>query len=43
MASGTSHVVPYVGTWIEIENQVDDLNFSGVVPYVGTWIEMMML
>ena len=42
--TGNIIVVPYVGTWIEIE----DINFSlitdaDVVPYVGTWIEIQTI
>ena len=33
-------VVPYVGTWIEIGFEVQELNDKLVVPYVGTWIEI---
>ena len=33
-------VVPYVGTWIEIEMMIYTLTSCFVVPYVGTWIEM---
>ena len=36
----TIKVVPYVGTWIEIqEAKVRDSDLD-VVPYVGTWIEI---
>ena len=33
-------VVPYVGTWIEIENRENKKTIGFVVPYVGTWIEI---
>ena len=33
-------VVPYVGTWIEIEIPSVFADLLDVVPYVGTWIEM---
>ena len=33
-------VVPYVGTWIEIEVHPRGTQLLPVVPYVGTWIEM---
>ena len=36
-----SGVVPYVGTWIEIQHRFFLLAFGDVVPYVGTWIEML--
>ena len=36
-------VVPYVGTWIEIQDVNWMMIISGsVVPYVGTWIEMQI-
>ena len=34
------NVVPYVGTWIEIETPLDSWHLGDVVPYVGTWIEI---
>ena len=34
------HVVPYVGTWIEIPSVEAPTNYGLVVPYVGTWIEI---
>ncbi len=34
------HVVPYVGTWIEIALLAIAQINNSVVPYVGTWIEM---
>ena len=34
------HVVPYVGTWIEMQIRFKDFDKVCVVPYVGTWIEM---
>ena len=33
-------VVPYVGTWIEINLDADEIKSMMVVPYVGTWIEI---
>ena len=33
-------VVPYVGTWIEIDLNVLQSYGCPVVPYVGTWIEI---
>ena len=36
------HVVPYVGTWIEIASCSAFSNFPFVVPYVGTWIEIIL-
>ena len=33
-------VVPYVGTWIEIYEEMMDHLRHIVVPYVGTWIEI---
>ena len=33
-------VVPYVGTWIEIDPTLLLAVLASVVPYVGTWIEM---
>ena len=33
-------VVPYVGTWIEINFIRRRFKVSIVVPYVGTWIEI---
>ena len=34
------HVVPYVGTWIEMAYPSYMEDISSVVPYVGTWIEI---
>ena len=34
-------VVPYVGTWIEIDVIEQILAELDVVPYVGTWIEIV--
>ena len=36
-------VVPYVGTWIEMEVNGMMSTYTCVVPYVGTWIEISML
>ena len=36
----TFPVVPYVGTWIEIDLFRSNLLGCLVVPYVGTWIEI---
>ena len=36
-------VVPYVGTWIEIELRQTNGLILIVVPYVGTWIEISSL
>ena len=36
-------VVPYVGTWIEIQSIVADYIITGVVPYVGTWIKIQKM
>ena len=36
----TEEVVPYVGTWIEIELIAQGFSVWIVVPYVGTWIEI---
>ena len=33
-------VVPYVGTWIEMDSDIFDRVIHEVVPYVGTWIEI---
>ena len=33
-------VVPYVGTWIEIQRGSVLSAGAAVVPYVGTWIEI---
>ena len=33
-------VVPYVGTWIEIDTENPKSWMYAVVPYVGTWIEI---
>ena len=36
-------VVPYVGTWIEIDEVGDSCDDDSlVVPYVGTWIEIFL-
>ena len=35
-----TRVVPYVGTWIEMEVPCSGIAHSRVVPYVGTWIEI---
>ena len=35
------HVVPYVGTWIEMIVSALPPQLTIVVPYVGTWIEMV--
>ena len=35
-----AHVVPYVGTWIEMLDTSHQKSVPDVVPYVGTWIEM---
>ena len=32
-------VVPYIGTWIETDNSLNDGIEIYVVPYIGTWIE----
>ena len=37
------HVVPYVGTWIEISTWCMSITDIEVVPYVGTWIEIMFI
>ena len=34
-------VVPFVGTWIEIDTIKEAIKTAGVVPFVGTWIEML--
>ena len=34
------HVVPYVGTWIEMNMSQEAFGERLVVPYVGTWIEI---
>ena len=34
------NVVPYVGTWIEMNPSSEDHCHRWVVPYVGTWIEI---
>ena len=36
------HVVPLVGTWIEIYPAGAGKGSSGVVPLVGTWIEIFV-
>ncbi len=36
-------VVPFVGTWIEIQEAIDDADYDVVVPFVGTWIEIVGL
>ena len=36
------HVVPYVGTWIEIRIPSFSACPHPVVPYVGTWIEIFL-
>ncbi len=36
-------VVPPVGTWIEIKQDVSILWYGPVVPPVGTWIEIYFL
>ena len=36
-------VVPHVGTWIEIDQDVFGLIDEIVVPHVGTWIEILSL
>ena len=33
-------VVPYVGTWIEMNMSQEAFGERLVVPYVGTWIEI---
>ena len=33
-------VVPYVGTWIEMREEMKSMSLHPVVPYVGTWIEI---
>ena len=38
-----SHVVPYVGTWIEIVASFIAIFGCLVVPYVGTWIEIISI
>ena len=37
-----AHVVPRVGTWIEIIRPVDSQKHIRVVPRVGTWIEIVV-
>ena len=37
---GKKLVVPYVGTWIEMESLPKSSQRNAVVPYVGTWIEI---
>ena len=39
----TFAVVPYVGTWIEIDLNLISDKRDVVVPYVGTWIEIDMM
>ena len=33
-------VVPFVGTWIEMQRKQADKSKEKVVPFVGTWIEI---
>ena len=40
MTMTDAFVVPYVGTWIEINRVGFNAKRELVVPYVGTWIEM---
>ena len=39
----TFAVVPYVGTWIEIQVSGKEEPTGSVVPYVGTWIEIYLI
>ena len=32
-------VVPYIGTWIETQEECGAFEPFTVVPYIGTWIE----
>ena len=36
-------VVPYIGTWIETENENKMVDAINVVPYIGTWIETSLV
>ena len=38
-ACEVSHVVPYIGTWIETLEALPVVDRVTVVPYIGTWIE----
>ncbi len=40
---GGLFVVPLVGTWIEIKENVQRKKKLRVVPLVGTWIEIEMI
>ena len=40
-AAPPPHVVPLVGTWIEIKSLYSLSTGNKVVPLVGTWIEMV--
>ena len=35
-------VAPFVGAWIEISAEADELEEKGVAPFVGAWIEILM-
>ena len=35
-------VVPLVGTWIEIQVEIENIKEFLVVPLVGTWIEILL-
>ena len=35
-------VAPFVGAWIEISNNVDELAEAWVAPFAGAWIEIYM-
>ena len=36
---GSYKVAPYVGAWIETEDDIQSIKDLAVAPYVGAWIE----
>ena len=39
IAKAVGGVVPYIGTWIETFEGLEDSSKPSVIPYIGTWIK----